>query len=371
MLNHAKFLKEIAYAADRLMRDATLDETYALTLWRSLCSDPHFKNRAQQAEAPWPIPQWHGQLNERLLLDPLAHPYSVISVDGSQIYPDRHQGVSCFLINIGTVQLHYKAFQSTVKFESTPFLMDGDEAVVSTPPEIVNCRRSELELQAALELSRNMNGQNGQQKPPYVVLFDGSLIFWHLETHELEIKYRFLTSYIALLQQFYESRCLLAGYISFPKSKELVNILRLALWLEGHETSSVDYLIDTAIAGFFLEPSMRSGLFMSTSAITAHYPDHLKPYFLYCNTGYEIARIELPAWIAQNPEDTTTIVRIVLDQSAKGRGYPVCLAEAHEQAVIKGPDRDFFYHVLQKLSIEHKQAYKISQKSLKKRGIGI
>jgi hypothetical protein len=62
---------------------------------------------------------------------------------------------------------------------------------------------------------------------------------------------------------------------------------------------------------------------------------------------------------------------VILDQSIKGRGYPVCLAEAHEQAVVKGPDRDFFYHVLQKVGIEQKQHYVVSQKSLKKRGIGI
>jgi hypothetical protein len=64
-------------------------------------------------------------------------------------------------------------------------------------------------------------------------------------------------------------------------------------------------------------------------------------------------------------------VQIIINQAQKGRGYPVCLAEAHEQAVVKGPDREFFYHMIQKIGYDYKQRINISQKSLKKRGIGI
>jgi len=49
-----------------------------------------------------------------------------------------------------------------------------------------------------------------------------------------------------------------------------------------------------------------------------------------------------------------------------GGGYPVALAEAHEQAVVKGPDREFFYHFLQKMGMERSHAQSISRKSLRK-----
>ena len=87
--------------------------------------------------------------------------------------------------------------------------------------------------------------------------------------------------------------------------------------------------------------------------------------------GYEIARVEIPAWIARDDAKVDKVARMILDQSIKGRGYPVAIAEAHEQAVVKGPDRDFFYHCIQKMSIEHKLRVAYSQKVLKKRGIGI
>jgi hypothetical protein len=47
------------------------------------------------------------------------------------------------------------------------------------------------------------------------------------------------------------------------------------------------------------------------------------------------------------------------------------LTEAHEQAVVKGADREFFYHFLQKMGMERNHAQIISRKSLKKRSIGI
>lgn len=79
----------------------------------------------------------------------------------------------------------------------------------------------------------------------------------------------------------------------------------------------------------------------------------------------------MPAWIARDEQRVDMIARIVIDQSNKGRGYPVALAEAHEQAVVKGPDREFFYHLICKLGMEQRQRVRVSQKSLKKRGIGI
>ena len=81
--------------------------------------------------------------------------------------------------------------------------------------------------------------------------------------------------------------------------------------------------------------------------------------------------MEIPAWIARDQELLDRISRLLLDQAHKGNGYPVVLAEAHEQAVVKGPDRDFFYHLIQKLGIEKQRRITISPKSLKKRGIGI
>ena len=89
------------------------------------------------------------------------------------------------------------------------------------------------------------------------------------------------------------------------------------------------------------------------------------------NVGKEIVRIELPAWIAQDSDKVLQICRILYDQALKGRGYPVGLFEAHEQAVIKQQDRQIFYHALQMIGMQVAGQYEFSQKSLKKRSVDL
>jgi NurA domain len=238
---------------------------------------------------------------------------------------------------------------------------------------LVNCRRQELELDAGFTLSQKVKAEN--EDLPLAFLFDGSLIFWHLQAKDPEVKNHFLDRYIAKLEQFYQQQLLMAGYISLPKSKELVNILRLVLCnfnlTDCPQADKLDHIVDTSIVKFFVQPHHYTGVFANRSPITQYYPDHLKPYFLYADFGHEIGRIEMPAWIATNQELVEQVVAILYDQSIKGYGYPIALAEAHEQAVVKGPDRDFFYHIVQKLGMEERKTISISQKSSKKRRIGV
>ena len=207
------------------------------------------------------------------------------------------------------------------------------------------------------------------------MLFDGSLIFWHLESKEQTVKEEFTRLYNASLYQLTKQKTLFAGYISMPKHKELINLIRLALAnfdpISNDAHKKVDHLVDMHVARYFLKPYHRSTLFRSHSPIVDYYPDILKPYFFYMHCGTEIVRIEIPQWIATNEELVATLSSIILDQVNKGHGYPVCLAEAHEQAVVKGADREFFYHLIQKLGFDQQQRLTLSQKSIKKRGIGI
>ncbi len=48
--------------------------------------------------------------------------------------------------------------------------------------------------------------------------------------------------------------------------------------------------------------------------------------------GREIARVEFPAWVAD--ESLDLLHAIVYDQCKRGMGYPVAVQRAHEQAVI-------------------------------------
>ena len=84
-------------------------------------------------------------------------------------------------------------------------------------------------------------------------------------------------------------------------------------------------------------------MFGSSSKILNEYPEPQKTHFFYLHTGAEVARIELPAWASEDREMLSRVHALAYDQSRKGNGYPLALAEAHELAVIRVAERDAFF----------------------------
>jgi|SRR5579862_4847301 hypothetical protein len=375
MLDRLKLLVELNNLADKLFVDTTPSYHLAQDIWQSITQDPTFLYKVRQVQdAPWPVPLWTGNISDIIPIEHVTYPHVVLSVDGSQIYPDRHNVLSCCLINTGSVVLPYNGEQKRVQLFSEPTVFAGvDENGSQFTTDGVNCKRQELELRAGLDLSKKIKQEHGDISS--LLLFDGSLIFWHLSSKEIDVRDYFLNAYLALLDELCHEKTVVCWYISMPKSKELMSLVRLYLcnfdvaYKELYE--SVDSVIDSGIMNAFLEPHTRSIVFSNHSAISAYYPNHLRPFFFYVHTGNEIGRVEIPAWIVQDENMVDFVAQIVIDQCVKGGGYPVALAEAHEQAVVKGPDREFFYHFLQKMGMERNHTQSISRKSLKKRGIGI
>jgi hypothetical protein len=386
MLNHEKLFKELAHATQAFFVDYGREQVTARQLWEQIRSDAQFTHKIQHNSWPYLVPLWQGNLDAQELVESRLDEYCVYAVDGSQIYPDRHQGVACYLINIGTALLQYGQFsgQSKAQFSSQPFLMtapssylterDDAQGTYEMHPDMVNCQRTEFEFRAGLEMSQT---ELLRDKAP-VFLFDGSLIFWHLDSKEEPIKNRFLTSYCDLLQQLYVNKVLHAGYISLPKSRELVNLLRIkseqlteAQQDKPELVFNGSCLVDADVVQFYLKPHHRTLVFENRSPIVASYPPPLRPHFFYLHNGVEVVRIEIPAWIANDAALVAKIASVILNQSLKGNGYPVCLAEAHEQAVVKAADRELFYVMLQKIMHEKKLVYPVSQKSMHKRSLGI
>jgi hypothetical protein len=372
MLDRSKVIKELQVIADKLFVDFSPELEKAKESWAKITQDPTFIYKVKNAPSALLVPTWEGDLGATFPVPQPPEMYQILAVDGSQIYPDRHQGTSCFLINIGIVELFYGIPGKGVNLSSTPYVYVGSEDEgIAASADLVNCRRQELEFQAGVE--RGIIFKNSAV--PSVFLFDGSLIFWHLESKDQQIKNIFLPSYLAMLENFYAADISMAGYISLPKSKELINLVRLDLCnfvIEGcHIQKEVEHLVDANLMRAFLAPKTRTAVFENHSNITEYYPAHLKPYFFYLHVGNEVVRVELPAWLGRNEARVDEIAALILDQCNKGRGYPVGLAEAHEQAVVKGPDRDFFYHLIQKVGMDHNQRLALSQKVIKKRGLGI
>ena len=98
--------------------------------------------------------------------------------------------------------------------------------------------------------------------------------------------------------------------------------------------------------------------------MTVLYPLSQQPYFCYLRTPAEIGRLELPAWLIQDTMLCTQFIAQVADQLEKGNGYPIALAEAHEQAVVKGPDRELFYMLLAQSGMQVQRTWAPSAKQI-------
>jgi hypothetical protein len=369
MLDHLKIMKEIARALPDVYKELSEEFVRSNELFSWIREHPEIL--AALKEGPHAVPLWEGPLDEHILVSSQQRPYAVVSTDGSQIYPDRHQGVPCFVLNSGTAQFIYGVDSAQAKLESVPLIVTQQEDALLSD-DLVNCRRAELEFEVGLAASKDL--MKDHAGIPFVFLCDGSLIFWHLESKGAAIKDRFLKRYIDLLGEFYEAQVPIAGYISLPKSKELVALLKNALVRRLGPSGEADTLVstvDTDLVADFLKPSERTTIFTHNSPLAKEYPFHLVPCFTYLHVGDEIARVEMPRWVAQDTVLVERVMAIISDQSIKGNGYPVALSEAHEQAVIKNPDREFFFSLLRKMNSAQTGIISYSQKSLRKRHVSV
>ena len=252
--------------------------------------------------------------------------------------------------------------------------------------EIVSARRGQMELEALADLAQE--ARNGGKTA--VALSDGTLILWTLEGKPSDFREAVLGDELALFKRFREQGIPLAGYISHPGSTDVVNTLRVGLCpldapdcdrcpfppdgddllSAGLPCAAIDGVTDRILFDRVLKPGERSGVFGSSSRILNDYGAH-RILFFYVNVGVEIARAEVPAWVAEDEELLGLVHACVVDQAEKGDGYPIALAEAHERAVVRGTDRELFYKLLEDTFVMHDIKAQVSRKSFRKRGIAV
>jgi len=63
--------------------------------------------KVQESKTSWLLAGISSALDIRSPLPERPPNYTAISSDGSQIFPDRHEVLPCYLINISSVVLHY------------------------------------------------------------------------------------------------------------------------------------------------------------------------------------------------------------------------------------------------------------------------
>jgi len=317
--------------------------------------------------------------------------FSVIATDGSQIDVDRHTSARYYLINIGRIRLDYGQ-NSRATLESLPKLCADDNALVisngtqqqAVEGALLNIRRSVDECRHLADMAAEL-----PDNQPSLAVIDGSLILWGLSGKEFPdfvveelLDKGFIKCLDDMLKLAKERPLALASYISFPRSTDVVNALRLAIC--PHDIADCDkYCGETnigkrpcdAMAGVqdrdlfanLLGDGERSALFTSQSKIVKeNYGQHWVNFF-YMKLEDEIARVEIPEWVAQDAAKLGLTHTLMLDQCRRGQGYPAALAEAHEQAVVTGADRENFQQLVEILMADEHMPQATSAKSRSKK----
>jgi hypothetical protein len=316
-------------------------------------------------------------LTTRVAVDAAPEAHTVLATDGSQISPSHHEIAYCYLINVGRVILHYGQSRFPV-LDSVPEVVYRPEDLyisrqwgISTE-EWMGHRRTVAEALVLAELgeavrqrSQDSDGTEGFAlnggHPAVLALVDGSLIYWFLESLPTEARNQILPPILEAWERLRQHRIPLVGYLSASRSGEGLNFLRLAACpfdqpdCQTHCQGQSDQapcsvfspLRDATFWATELQSGERSPFWRSSADILDWYGDHAI-YFCYLNVGAEVARVEVPRWVLEDSAHCEMALQMVLTQVQKGYGYPVALAEAHNQAVVRGGDRTRFFTLLER-----------------------
>lgn len=345
-------------------------------------------------EYPYPLP---------IIIDPpisnysashLPNDYCLVAVDGSHIDTDRHLPTRCFLINTGTAIFTYGSNSQADLINKPKLYVQDKELVIKDPltyreqaieGAILGAKRA---VEEAVELTEAI--ASTQSNIPTLGLLDGSLLMLGITSHHYQdfvsrnlIEDGFVKELSQMKEMSKNRSLMIASYISFPRSADMVNALRLMVCpyknydvynhcsQAGSTKENCDQcvggLLDRDLYSKLLGPGQRSGLFsVSSTTVDKYYGDN-EINFFYLNTGNEIGRVEIPSWIASDVKKLNLTHTLILDQCNRGRGYPIGLMEAHEQAVINGSDRRHFVELVENALYDNGLPSFTSEKALSKR----
>lgn len=277
---------------------------------------------------------------------------TIIAADGSQIRPDRHAAYLYYLINIGGVVYHHGSGRAPDQF-STPTLhypqADGREEKFNDTGGTISIERDLAEIGMLAEKAVEYR----TAVPPILAILDQRLLYWPIGPAGVA-ENAAVTEWGESMNKIRQAGALLAGYIDRPVTGYVTTLLRSLQALDepdfdwkslGQREASWG-LTDGHLFSQLLGPGQRSKLFVTVSD-----PNHKfaaqhqanEVCFFYLNPGShgrQVARVDIPLWVAQDEEMVTAVHALVYDQCQILGDYPYVLARADETAVVTYRDQE-------------------------------
>ncbi len=315
--------------------------------------------------------------------------YSAAAADGSQVVPGRHEPLPYYVINIGKAIIRYGDDPGS-DLTSTPKLGDLGSVDDGFSVRGMELRREPFVAEERLAAELDALGEMTKEiDHPAVLFFDGSLIYWSLQNSRPPERSKAI---IEKLFRFFDkcknNRLYPTGYISYPGSRDVINDLALLSCdrlpadcdrcrrdrpnPNERPCSRFAALTDGEIFAGLLAIGQRSAVFENRdSDIIREYEaisgDEGRIRYFYLRNDYEVARVEFPASLGENPETIATLHSLILDQCAKGNGYPRVLALAHEYALVGGAEARAFRELVETKALPRLASPK--ERAKRRRGI--
>jgi len=347
--------------------------------------------RLTTAKTSWLLAQPGSSFQGAIPASPPPDDYSVVASDGSFILPDRHSPARFYVINIGKVLLRYGAApfaditaDAEVYFRENELYVPDQIKRIPINGTLLGFKRAAAELAAVADVAAAQDG-------PVLALQDGTLILWGLETYPDPVVDWILESYLGAMETLKARGIPVASFISYPSSTDVVNSVRvsvcdypllgkrincddcqLRVTTENH-IAACEFIPDVNDRMLFdqiapLRPGERSQVYASRSKILEQYGHDQHIHFFYVNTGAEIARVEIPRWVARDEAKLQLTHSAIFDQCSLGRGYPTALQEAHEVAAIRPDERRAVETLAEEALARRGLVYRRSAKDESKRG---
>ncbi|HSH01243.1 MAG TPA: DNA double-strand break repair nuclease NurA [Anaerolineae bacterium] len=287
-------------------------------------------------------------------LEPLATPVppptppaqaTIIATDGSQIMPDRHAAFLYYLINIGGIIYHHGRPTSPTIF-SLPEIHYLEYNSAATSQSAINIER---DLKEISHLARTV-WENRDAQSPLLAILDQRLLYWPIGGHE-SASQKAVAAWGDEMSAIHHSGGLLAGYIVRPGKTSVITLLQALAaqptfdWLTLGQRQAGWGLSDADLYADILPPGHRSPVFVDISPANERFTEqdpHNTVCFFYFNPGQfgtQIARVDIPLWVADDPDQVALLHALLYDQCRILGDYPYVLARADEMAVVGKQDQ--------------------------------
>jgi hypothetical protein len=284
-------------------------------------------------------------LDAHFPLPSLPEQMTLIAVDGSQIFADRHAEVEYCLVNTGAIWMRYGSSDAPVTSIQSQLIFG--ESLEGMSDDRLSLQRDMAERESLLELA-------SQAQAPLITLTDGPLEIWTTTLEEGRVVGEFkksLERYLEVLGNLRELNATTAGYVDKPGADLVVRLLEVAQAKEEDLAGMRTYrpfkgVTDHELFRDILQPGERSAIFGIQSRSSKPYQGELALHFFYLNVGRVghpyLARVEIPGWVVEDNSMLDDLQAVLVSQCGMigARRYPYLLHRAHETAVVSQDDKE-------------------------------